>query len=195
GTPRIANRLLKRVRDYAQVRGDGKITMDSTQEALELLQVDSYGLDHIDHKLMTSLIEQFKGGPVGIETISASIGEESITIEDVYEPYLLQIGFIQRTPRGRVATYAAYQHFGYPLPESWYRLEKGGTMMNVQEFDFELPEELIAQTPLVDRTASRLLVLNKETVEMQVKQLPHNIEELQASDKIELNNTQVQPVR
>jgi len=118
GTPRIANRLLKRVRDYAQVRGDGKITMDSTQEALELLQVDSYGLDHIDHKLMTSLIEQFKGGPVGIETISASIGEESITIEDVYEPYLLQIGFIQRTPRGRVATYAAYQHFGYPLPEA-----------------------------------------------------------------------------
>lgn len=117
GTPRIANRLLKRVRDYAQVRGDGKITMDSAQDALELLQVDSYGLDHIDNKLMTSLIEQFKGGPVGIETISASIGEESITIEDVYEPYLLQIGFIQRTPRGRVATYAAYTHFGYPFPE------------------------------------------------------------------------------
>lgn len=117
GTPRIANRLLKRVRDYAQVRGDGKITMESAQEALALLQVDSYGLDHIDNKLMTSLIEQFKGGPVGIETISASIGEESITIEDVYEPYLLQIGFIQRTPRGRMATYAAYEHFGYPFPE------------------------------------------------------------------------------
>lgn len=117
GTPRIANRLLKRVRDYAQVRGDGKITMESAQEALALLQVDSYGLDHIDNKLMTSLIEQFKGGPVGIETISASIGEEPITIEDVYEPYLLQIGFIQRTPRGRMATYAAYEHFGYPFPE------------------------------------------------------------------------------
>ena len=117
GTPRIANRLLRRVRDYAQVRGNGSITIDMANEALEMLQVDSRGLDHIDHKLLAGMIERFRGGPVGIDTISASIGEESVTIEDVYEPYLLQIGFIQRTPRGRVATRLAYEHFGYPIPE------------------------------------------------------------------------------
>ncbi len=115
GTPRIANRLLKRVRDYAQVLGDGKITLALAQQALELLQVDPRGLDHIDHKLMVALIERFTGGPVGLDTISASIGEERITIEEVYEPYLLQIGFMQRTSRGRVATHLAYEHFGYPL--------------------------------------------------------------------------------
>ncbi|MGN7388464.1 Holliday junction branch migration DNA helicase RuvB [Sporosarcina sp. SAFN-015] len=118
GTPRIANRLLRRVRDYAQVRGDGSITMNIAKEALEMLQVDSHGLDHIDHKLLVSMIERFRGGPVGIDTIAASIGEESITIEDVYEPYLLQIGFLQRTPRGRIATRLAYDHFGYEPPES-----------------------------------------------------------------------------
>jgi len=117
GTPRIANRLLRRVRDYAQVRGNGSITMKMANEALEMLQVDSHGLDHIDHKLIAGMIERFRGGPVGIDTISASIGEESVTIEDVYEPYLLQIGFIQRTPRGRIATRLAYEHFGYPVPE------------------------------------------------------------------------------
>ncbi|KAA0965372.1 Holliday junction branch migration DNA helicase RuvB [Sporosarcina sp. ANT_H38] len=117
GTPRIANRLLRRVRDYAQVRGNGSITIDIANDALEMLQVDSHGLDHIDHKLLTGMIERFRGGPVGIDTISASIGEESVTIEDVYEPYLLQIGFIQRTPRGRIATRLAYEHFGYPVPE------------------------------------------------------------------------------
>ncbi|HJF32088.1 MAG TPA: Holliday junction branch migration DNA helicase RuvB [Sporosarcina psychrophila] len=117
GTPRIANRLLRRVRDYAQVRGNGSITMDMAMEALEMLQVDSHGLDHIDHKLITGMIERFRGGPVGVDTISASIGEESVTIEDVYEPYLLQIGFIQRTPRGRIATGLAYEHFGYPVPK------------------------------------------------------------------------------
>ena len=100
GTPRIANRLLKRVRDYAQVIGDGTITKGLAGQALELLQVDPRGLDHIDHKLMVALIERFTGGPVGLDTISASIGEERITIEEVYEPYLLQIGFMQRTPRG-----------------------------------------------------------------------------------------------
>src|SRR5690606_25640866 len=104
GTPRIANRLLKRVRDFAQVLGDGVISLNLAKEALELLQVDSRGLDHIDHKLMESLIVRFKGGPVGLDTLAASIGEERITIEDVYEPYLMQIGFIQRTPRGRIAT-------------------------------------------------------------------------------------------
>ncbi|MGN7408520.1 MULTISPECIES: Holliday junction branch migration DNA helicase RuvB [unclassified Sporosarcina] len=117
GTPRISNRLLRRVRDYAQVRGNGTISLDIAKEALEMLQVDSHGLDHIDHKLLTGMIERFRGGPVGLETLAASIGEESVTLEDVYEPYLLQIGFIQRTPRGRIATHLAYEHFGYPLPE------------------------------------------------------------------------------
>lgn len=117
GTPRIANRLLKRVRDYAQVIGDGDITFILAGQALELLQVDPRGLDHIDAKLMASLIERFKGGPVGLDTIAASIGEERVTIEDVYEPYLMQIGFLQRTPRGRLATELAYVHYGYHYPQ------------------------------------------------------------------------------
>ncbi|WP_433743390.1 Holliday junction branch migration DNA helicase RuvB [Falsibacillus pallidus] len=116
GTPRIANRLLKRVRDYAQVRGNGEITQHLTDEALELLQVDRLGLDHIDHKLLMGIIERFKGGPVGLDTIAASIGEESDTIEDVYEPYLLQIGFLQRTPRGRIVSDAVYRHFNLKVP-------------------------------------------------------------------------------
>lgn len=116
GTPRIANRLLKRVRDYAQVIGDGDITLPLSQMALELLQVDPLGLDSIDRKLVENMIERFRGGPVGLDTISASIGEESMTIEDVYEPYLMQIGFIQRTPRGRMVTALAYEHFGYSYP-------------------------------------------------------------------------------
>ncbi|MGM9928247.1 MAG: Holliday junction branch migration DNA helicase RuvB [Bacillus sp. (in: firmicutes)] len=116
GTPRIANRLLRRVRDFAQVKGSGDITLPLAQSSLELMQVDRLGLDHIDHKLLKGIIEKFRGGPVGLETIAASIGEESATIEDVYEPYLLQIGFIQRTPRGRVATGQAYEHFGMELP-------------------------------------------------------------------------------
>ncbi|MBA9025704.1 MULTISPECIES: Holliday junction branch migration DNA helicase RuvB [Bacillaceae] len=111
GTPRIANRLLRRVRDFAQVRGDGTITRDMADYALELMQVDRLGLDHIDHKLLKAIIEKFRGGPVGLETIAATIGEESHTIEDVYEPYLLQIGFIQRTPRGRIVTELVYRHF------------------------------------------------------------------------------------
>ncbi|MBE5104405.1 Holliday junction branch migration DNA helicase RuvB [Bacillus thuringiensis] len=118
GTPRIANRLLRRVRDFAQVRGNGTITMEITQMALELLQVDKLGLDHIDHKLLLGIIEKFRGGPVGLETVSATIGEESHTIEDVYEPYLLQIGFLQRTPRGRIVTPLAYEHFGMEMPQS-----------------------------------------------------------------------------
>ncbi|GGF94629.1 Holliday junction ATP-dependent DNA helicase RuvB [Paenibacillus albidus] len=116
GTPRIANRLLKRVRDFAQVRGDGIITPDIAAEALKLLQVDPRGLDNIDHKMLHSMIASFRGGPVGLDTIAATIGEESQTIEDVYEPYLLQIGFLQRTPRGRIVTPAAYHHLGLPLP-------------------------------------------------------------------------------
>lgn len=117
GTPRIANRLLRRVRDFAQVRAEGAITYPIAQESLELLQVDRLGLDHIDHKLLTGIIERFKGGPVGLDTIAASIGEESSTIEDVYEPYLLQIGFLQRTPRGRVVTHLVYQHFQLEVPK------------------------------------------------------------------------------
>jgi len=116
GTPRIANRLLRRVRDFAQVRGNGTIELALAREALELLQVDRLGLDHIDHKLLKGIIERFRGGPVGLDTIAASIGEEAETIEDVYEPYLLQIGFLQRTPRGRVVTPLVYQHFGMEFP-------------------------------------------------------------------------------
>jgi holliday junction DNA helicase RuvB len=118
GTPRIANRLLRRVRDFAQVKGTGDITIELAQYSLELMQVDRLGLDHIDHKLLIGIIEKFRGGPVGVETIAASIGEESTTIEDVYEPYLLQIGFLQRTPRGRLATSLAYEHFGIERPTS-----------------------------------------------------------------------------
>jgi len=117
GTPRIANRLLRRVRDFAQVSGDGMITTTIAKTSLELLQVDRLGLDHIDHKLLKGIIEKFRGGPVGLDTIAATIGEESHTIEDVYEPYLLQIGFLQRTPRGRIVTELVYRHFQIALPE------------------------------------------------------------------------------
>jgi Holliday junction DNA helicase RuvB len=116
GTPRIANRLLKRVRDFAQVAGDGIITADLAREALERMQVDPMGLDQIDHKMLRAMIDHFRGGPVGLDTIAATIGEESQTIEDVYEPYLMQIGFLQRTPRGRVVTVSAYRHLGLPVP-------------------------------------------------------------------------------
>ncbi|MBC2181896.1 Holliday junction branch migration DNA helicase RuvB [Listeria sp. FSL L7-0233] len=112
GTPRIANRLLKRVRDFAQVRGNGTVTEKLAKEALTLLQVDPRGLDTIDQKLLHTIIQSFRGGPVGLDTIAASIGEERETIEDMQEPYLLQIGFLQRTPRGRIATETAYNHLG-----------------------------------------------------------------------------------
>lgn len=116
GTPRIANRLLKRVRDYAQVRGEGYINEKAAVEALDLLEVDKLGLDNIDRKMIISMINKFSGGPVGLETLAYSIGEETETIEDVYEPYLLQLGFINRTPRGRVVTKIAYDHLGIPFP-------------------------------------------------------------------------------
>lgn len=112
GTPRIANRLLKRIRDISQVRGETEISLETTKVALEMLQVDNVGLDHIDHKLLRGIIDGFKGGPVGLDTIAATIGEEPQTIEDVYEPFLLQIGYLQRTPRGRMVTDKAYAHFG-----------------------------------------------------------------------------------
>lgn len=117
GTPRVANRLLKRVRDFAQVMSDGIITEEIAKIALEKIQVDKLGLDHIDHRLLETIIDSFNGGPVGIETLAASISEETNTIEDVYEPYLMQIGFLQRTPRGRVITKQAYHHLGRSLPD------------------------------------------------------------------------------
>ena len=112
GTPRIANRLLRRVRDYAQVRANGRVTLEVAEAALNLLEVDRYGLDEIDQKIMLTLLEKYNGGPVGAKTISASIDEEADTIEEVYEPYLMQLGFIDRTPRGRVATDRAFDYFG-----------------------------------------------------------------------------------
>ena len=111
GTPRIANRLLRRVRDYAQVRADGRITRTVAQKALDLLEVDRFGLDEIDQKIMLTVLEKYRGGPVGVNTIAASISEEAETIEEVYEPYLIQLGFLDRTPRGRVATERAYEYF------------------------------------------------------------------------------------
>nr|WP_253955171.1 Holliday junction branch migration DNA helicase RuvB [Staphylococcus gallinarum] len=112
GTPRVANRLLKRVRDFQQVNNDEIIHIDTTKHSLELLQVDDQGLDYIDHKMMNCILQQYSGGPVGLDTIAVSIGEERVTIEDVYEPFLIQKGFIERTPRGRKATAYAYEHFG-----------------------------------------------------------------------------------
>ncbi len=116
GTPRIANRLLKRVRDFAQVKYEGRISGDVARFALDLLDVDKMGLDYIDRKMLMAMIETFDGHPVGLDTLAASINEESETIEDVYEPYLLQLGYIQRTPRGRVVTKRCYDHFGLPYP-------------------------------------------------------------------------------
>ena len=115
GTPRIANRFLKRVRDFAQVRGGGKITWRVADEALKMMEVDELGLDIIDRRMLMAMIDNFGGGPVGLDTLAATIGEDANTIEDVYEPYLLQLGFIARTPRGRIATKQAYDHFDIPF--------------------------------------------------------------------------------
>src|SRR5690606_28245816 len=114
GTPRVALRLLRRVRDFSQVRADGTITSDVAHEALALMEIDPLGLDDVDRRILDAIISKFDGGPVGLETIAAAISEDSSTIMDVYEPYLLQLGFLERTPRGRVATRNAYQHLGYP---------------------------------------------------------------------------------
>ena len=118
GTPRIANRLLRRVRDFAEVKSDGKIKKDIAAEALDLLEVDSLGLDSMDRRVLQAIIDKFDGGPVGVESLAAAVSEESGTLEDVVEPYLIQQGFIMRTPRGRVVTKHAYLHFGLPVPES-----------------------------------------------------------------------------
>jgi holliday junction DNA helicase RuvB len=116
GTPRIGNRLLRRVRDFAQVRADGRITKPVAETALNLLDVDRYGLDEIDQKIMLTILSKYRGGPVGVNTIAASIAEEADTIEEVYEPYLIQLGFLNRTPRGRVATELAYEYFKVKQP-------------------------------------------------------------------------------
>ena len=116
GTPRIVNRLLKRVRDFSAVMGHPSITFEDASHALDRLEIDELGLDNLDIRLLTSMIDKFKGGPVGLETLAATINEDGNTIEDVYEPYLLQLGFIARTPRGRVATHRAYEHLGKEMP-------------------------------------------------------------------------------
>ena len=118
GTPRIVNRLLKRVRDYAQVRGDGVITKAMAREALTLLDVDDLGLDRVDRTILTTMMQKFDGRPVGLDTLAATTGEDAVTIEDVVEPYLMQLGFIMRTPRGRICTQAAYDHMKLPMPSS-----------------------------------------------------------------------------
>lgn len=117
GTPRIANRLLRRVRDFADVYGEGKITKDVCKKALDLLQIDDFGLDFTDRKILETIIKKFGGGPVGLDTLAATTGEEAVTIEDVYEPYLMQLGFIDRTPRGRIVTPLAYKHLGIEIDE------------------------------------------------------------------------------
>ena len=132
GTPRIANRFLKRVRDFAQIKGDGTVTREIARFALAALEVDELGLDNIDRRMLETIIRFYDGGPVGLETLAATVGEESITLEDVYEPYLMQIGFLNRTPRGRVATRLAYEHLHIP-----YRTEtkNGGTDRQLRLFD------------------------------------------------------------
>jgi Holliday junction DNA helicase RuvB len=122
GTPRIANRLLRRVRDYAQVRADGTITLAVAQTALAMLEIDDHGFDEVDRRLLRAIIDKFGGGPVGLTTIAAAISEEPDAIEDIHEPFLMQLGFIDRTPRGRVATALAYQYFGLAAPGKDSRL-------------------------------------------------------------------------
>ncbi len=131
GTPRIANRLLKRVRDFAQVMGNGEITSDVANYALQKLEIDALGLDNIDRRMLTSIVRFYDGGPVGLETLAATIGEEAVTLEDVYEPYLMQIGFLYRTPRGRCVTKLAYEHLGLPYRKN----DPAGNQMNL--FDGE----------------------------------------------------------
>jgi Holliday junction DNA helicase RuvB len=122
GTPRIANRLLRRVRDFAQVRADGRITVDVARDAMSLLEVDDNGFDEVDRRLLRTIIDKFSGGPVGVNSLAAAINEEKDAIEDIYEPFLIQAGFLDRTPRGRVATARAYEYFGLTAPARDSRL-------------------------------------------------------------------------
>ena len=127
GTPRVANRFLKRVRDFAQVMGNGTIDRPIADYALRALEVDELGLDAIDRRMLQTIIKAFGGGPVGLDTLAATVGEEAVTIEDVYEPYLMQIGFLNRTPRGRCVTALAYEHLGLPLPGPGGRPEENAS--------------------------------------------------------------------
>ena len=129
GTPRIANRMLRRVRDFADVKGNGVITREMADKALRALEIDALGLDPIDHRMLRSVIENYGGGPVGLETLAATIGEEAVTLEDVYEPYLMQLGFLKRTPRGRCVTHKAYQHLGLSVPD---RLSDGAEQLTIE---------------------------------------------------------------
>jgi holliday junction DNA helicase RuvB len=122
GTPRIANRLLRRVRDFAEVKADGRITRAVAMGALQMMDVDTYGFDEIDRKLMLTILEKYSGGPVGVGSLAAAINEDEDTIEDIYEPYLIQIGFLDRTPRGRMATRKAFEHFQIALPGNQKKL-------------------------------------------------------------------------
>jgi Holliday junction DNA helicase RuvB len=131
GTPRVANRLLRRVRDFAQVRAEGDITVAVARQALDLLEIDELGLDDVDRRILMTIIEKFDGGPVGVDTLSAATSEETDTIMDVYEPYLIQLGFLQRTPRGRIATRRGYEHLLMPFPDR----------PNDQQISFFDPEE------------------------------------------------------
>ena len=135
GTPRIANRLLKRVRDFAQVRGNGEIDSDISGFALAALEIDELGLDSIDRRMLETIINLYGGGPVGLETLAATLGEEAITLEDVYEPYLMQIGFLSRTPRGRCATRLAYDHLDLPFRPSHARMQNGGDQIGFFDRD------------------------------------------------------------
>ena len=122
GTPRIANRLLKRVRDFAQIKGDGRIDKEIANYSLTRLEIDQLGLDNVDRRMLETIIKFYNGGPVGLETLAATVGEEAITLEDMYEPYLMQIGFLSRTPRGRCVTHLAYSHLGMTLPTEQMKL-------------------------------------------------------------------------
>lgn len=140
GTPRIANRLLKRVRDFAQVKGDGNIDSDIANYALQCLEIDELGLDNIDRKMLETIIKFYDGGPVGLETLAATIGEEAITLEDVYEPYLMQIGYLNRTPRGRCVTRPAYEHLGIPFRASRTTHAGAAAMQAFEQAVLDLPE-------------------------------------------------------
>ena len=135
GTPRIANRLLKRVRDFADVMGNGEITLDIAKIALGRLEIDELGLDSNDRRMLTMMIKGYGGGPVGLETLASALGEEAVTLEDVCEPYLMQLGFLSRTPRGRCATALAYEHMGFPLPEQRKALIQGQMTLSEAEAD------------------------------------------------------------
>ena len=206
GTPRIANRMLKRVRDYAVVRAGGRISLEVAREGLDMLAVDALGLDHIDRMILRSMIEKFGGGPVGLDTLAAATGEDTITIEDVYEPYLLQLGFIMRTPPRPRGHGPGLRAHGLPrqrqrrappaAPHGRGRFGKRrGRTMNTKDFYYDLPQELIAQTPAPVRDESRLLVYHRASGEMEHRIFRDVIDYLNPGDALVINETRVLPAR